>query len=169
MRIGKGVTAIGPGVFHKCGSLNEIWISESVEAIGPVAFYECSSLTEITIPESVGAIAQHAFDGCSGLRKIKIGSGVTGIDSYAFKNCTELTSITVPYALTSILDGLPFENCDRLLQFKVSPLNTAFKSESGMLYTHNGDVLIAVPAGLKEVALPEETKIRGDNAFCKSH
>lgn len=163
------MSAIGPEVFYKCGSLNEIWISESVESIGNSVFYECSSLTEITIPESVSSIGQYAFTGCNGLRKIKIGSGVTGIESYTFKNCTELTSITVPYTLTSVLDGLAFENCDKLLQIKVSPLNMTLKSEFGMLYTRDGDVLIAVPAGLKRVALPEETKIIGNNAFCKSH
>ena len=117
----------------------------------------------ITIPrkfrsnKTAIAISSYAFDGRSGITGISIPSSISEIESYAFRGCEGLTSITIPYSVASIGTGV-FVGCSNLKSIAVEPLNQCFKSESNMLLSSDGTILLAVPEGLSEFAIPTSVK-----------
>lgn len=95
----------------------------SVTQIYPWAFMSCHSLTSIVIPNSVDSIEECAFWGCTKLTSLFIPASVKEIGYYSFVGDSLLTDITVDAA------------------------NTKYKSDHGVLYNKNQNVLYAYPAG----------------------
>lgn len=95
----------------------------SVTQIYPFAFGSCHSITSIAIPNSIDSIEDGAFWGCIKLTSLFIPASVKKIGYYAFVGDTELTEINV------------------------ASENGRFKSEQGILYNKNMNVLRAYPAG----------------------
>ena len=119
-----------------------------VQTIGERAFAGCESLTSVAIPASVQIIGEHAFDGCESLTSVAIPASVQTIGEHAFDDCESLTSLSV------------------------APGNKRFKSVDGVLFTADGQTLIAFPAGKKatEYQIPDGVKAFGGSAFwgCES-
>ena len=120
-------------------------IPSDVTSIGLGAFQGCVSLTAVTMPSGLRNIGYKAFDGCQSLTSITIPSGVTTIRDGAFNACS-LTTVSIPASVTSIGDN-PFAGCILLNTIAVSPDNTAYASQDGVLYTKNGTILLACPGG----------------------
>ena len=134
-----------------------------VVAVGEMAFY-CSGLASVTMPNSVTNIDAGAFYGCSGLASVTIPDSVTSIGSYAFSGCASLTNVAIPASVTSIGGGA-FSECDGLLSFYVTESNAGYKTESGILLSKDGKVLVAVPGGMTDVAIPASVTSIGPCAF----
>jgi hypothetical protein len=96
------VTIIEGSAFCYCTSLTDLKIGNGVTVIGPLAFESCTSLTSISIPDSVTSIADQVFSFCTSLANVTINNGVTMIGSDMFQNCTSLTNVTIGYGVTSI-------------------------------------------------------------------
>ncbi|SFA89597.1 Leucine rich repeat-containing protein [Acetitomaculum ruminis DSM 5522] len=146
---------IGLSAFYGCASLDTVSIPSSVKSIGENAFFNCSNLSEIivnegnenytsaegvlfnkdattliicppvksgayTVPETVENISKNAFNG-SKLSEVIILEGVKNISNSAFINCSNLNKISV------------------------SAENTAYCSESGVLYDKDKSTLIKIP------------------------
>jgi len=162
------VSSIGGSAFAGCTGLTEITIPVSVSSIGNSAFAGCANLTEITvepfnnnfsseggvvfnrdkttlviypagkqgaysIPESVTRIENRAFDGCTGLTAVMIPAGVTYIGR---------TQVVPSSFVTSA-----FQNCTNLTSIEVSPENTVYSSENGVLFDKDKTSLVIYPAG----------------------
>lgn len=89
-----GVTAIEPGAYGDCTSLQSIVIPDSVTRIGvrkslgaPGAFSGCINLQSIVIPNSVTLIGRFTFADCASLTSIIIPNSVVEIGDYAFCGC----------------------------------------------------------------------------------
>ena len=67
-------------------------VGANITAIAPGAFRGCSSLEEIVLPSGLLSIGEFAFEGCSALKAIEIPAGVTEIGANAFSGCLSLVT-----------------------------------------------------------------------------
>jgi len=154
--IGSGVTSIGFYAFSGCTSLTSVSIPSGVTSIGGQAFVNCTSLTAITV--DAGNTAYSSEDGVV-YNKAKttivmypagkpgaftIPSTVTSIEVQAFLSCTKLTSVTIGSGVTSI-GGMAFSLCTSLTAITVDTGNTAYSSDSGVLYNKAKTTLMQYP------------------------
>ena len=139
VRIGNGVTNIGPAAFYLCSNLTSVTIPNSVTSIGDYAFFACTKLPSISIPSSVTFIGDNTFENCINLPVINniryadsylvqvadktlssytIRSGTKWIGANAFKECTNLSLITIPNSVKSIGDWA-FSGCTKLVSVDI--------------------------------------------------
>lgn len=141
LTIPDGVTAIGDHAFYNRRDLTDLTLPGSVAAIGDFAFYNCDGLTAVTLPESLTSIGSSAFENCDGLSAIAIPRNVAFIGSVAFSTCRSLTNI------------------------QVDPLNTAYCTLDGILYTGDLKLLLLCPGSHTACTLPESLTAIGEDAF----
>ncbi|QQS51003.1 MAG: leucine-rich repeat domain-containing protein [Bacteroidota bacterium] len=157
------IKIIAPEAFQGCEFLNSINIPDSVTTIGYSAFAGCSSLTEIIIPNSVKFIEQGAFSGCLNLINLQLGNSLSTIGKYAFFDCKNLTSVFIPASVSNI-EGGPFGRCTNLSDIIVSIDNPHYKSEDGLLYYENFE-LIQCPAAKTSINIVNTIRLIGCGAF----
>jgi hypothetical protein len=164
--IGNSVASIGDYAFCNCTGLTSVTIPDSVKSIGDYAFQNCAGLTSVAIPSSVTSIGGKAFSYCTGLTSVTIGNSVASIGGYAFKGCAALTSVTIPASVTSIGD-YAFFGCAGLASIIVDSANLNYQSIDGVLYSKDGETLIAYPAGKSgsAYAIPDSVTSIGYDAF----
>lgn len=147
------------------GKAGTIQIPDTVKDVGDYAFRDCSKLTVIILPDNTNRIGGCSFADCSSLQEITIPDSVTSIGYCAFANCELLTSVTIPASVTSI-DRNAFSNCMNLAEIIVSPKNSLYKSDSGILFNRKkAEVICCPPAISGEVTLPDGVITIGDQAF----
>jgi hypothetical protein len=160
------VTTIGMGAFYGCDSLSTVTIPDSVTSIGASAFSMCTRLSTVTIPDSVTSIGMQAFYECESLSTVTIPDSVTTIGEWAFRECKSLTSVTIPDSVTTIGEGA-FSNCPSLKTISVHSANQWYKAIDGVLFTKDGKMLHAYPAGKQQTAyrIPDNVTAIGVGAF----
>jgi len=140
-------------------------IPYGVTSIGEGAF-ECCNLESITIPEGVTSIGNYAFEYCESLESITIPASVTSIGESAFEWCVDLRSITLPDGVTSI-GKRTFYYCGSLTEINVDSNNSAYTSETGVLFNKDKTELLCYPAGKTETTyeIPYGVTSIGESAF----
>lgn len=78
--------------------------------------------------------------------RIEVPQGTKDIYDCAFYGCQKITSVVLPESVRWI-GGAAFGEASRLESIEVSMNNPFLKSEDGVLYTKDGLVLLAYPAG----------------------
>lgn len=78
--------------------------------------------------------------------RIEVAQGTKDIYDCAFYGCQKITSVALPESVRWI-GGAAFGEASRLESIEVSMNNPFLKSEDGVLYTKDGLVLLAYPAG----------------------
>lgn len=78
--------------------------------------------------------------------RIEVPQGTKDIYDCAFYGCQKITSVALPESVRWI-GGAAFGEASRLESIEVSMNNPFLKSEDGVLYTKDGLVLLAYPAG----------------------
>ena len=78
--------------------------------------------------------------------RIEVPQGTKDIYDCAFYGCQKITSVALPESVRWI-GGAAFGEASRLESIEVSMNNPFLKSEDGVLYTKDGRVLLAYPAG----------------------
>lgn len=117
-------------------------IPANVTTIGPAAFMGANlSDNAITIPSGVVNIGDGAFSD-TGLTMITIPAGVVNIGEGAFHD-NDLDSIRIPASVTSI--GRSAFSRNPISQFTVDPLSASFNTDDGVLFSKNGQTLLAYP------------------------
>ena len=164
-----GVESIDTFAFSGCKKLTDVTLPDSVTSIGDNAFqntglYDLYNHTgwevcyirshliaanqsisgTCTVKRGTKTIAGRAFDSCSDLESIIIPDSVVSIGNHAFFSCSSLKSITIPKNVTSIGDEV-FYNCFDLESINVDSDNTAYSSESGVLYNKDKTEIIRFP------------------------
>ncbi len=193
--IPNSVTSIDKNAFWDCTNLTSITISDSVTSIGDYAFSSCRSLESIAIPDGVTSIGDEAFHNCYSLKSVNFGndskleiigdyafeyctslisinfgdnSKLETIGDMAFYDCTSLTSITIPDSVTSI-GGSAFLGCTSLERINVGENNTAYSSESGILYNKSKTQFIHIPTAVKgTITIPDGITSIGSSAFSEN-
>ena len=92
------------------------------------------------------------------------GLPVRSIGDLSYYRNPNLTSVAIPRNVTSI-EGVAFKGCRRLKAFSVAAGNVRYKSVRGLLLSKDGKTLVAVPGGLKRVAIPTGVECIGKEAF----
>lgn len=166
-----GVEIIGDGAFSCCDCIIDLLIPDSIISIGNHAFANCEQLNTVFIPDSVTHIGKAVFayssvktvhlskniksleagfdyDGegegffaGSDLEKIFIPDGIEKIGYSTFSGCRKLKEVHIPASVKEIEDYV-FDDCVSLEEIKVSDKNEFYYSESGVLYSHSGELLL---------------------------
>lgn len=118
----------------------------NVTFIDQGAFSGATWLTKVTISAQIVLIAPEAFSGCTALASISLPSSLMYIGDFAFFGCDKLTSVTIPKSVYYVGAGA-FADCEKLRSFSVASGNKQFKALSGALYSADGSILFAYPAG----------------------
>jgi uncharacterized repeat protein (TIGR02543 family) len=188
----EGTKQIGAMAFYCCTNLTSVTIPPSITHIGDLAFGNCSGLKAVYIHDlaawcgisfaanrddvfdtRVGGAnplyhAKHLFLNGREIKDLAIPDGVTGIGDDAFFNCTGLRSVTIPDSVKHIGAGAFFAT--GLKSIQVGRGNTAYASESGVLFSKNKTELVCCPAGKTGTyRIPGSVTSIGDEAFfnCK--
>lgn len=102
---------------------------------------------------------------------LTIPEGVTTIYPSAFGNSGDLgiTQVHIPASLVNIPTNL-FGNLTQLQSFTVAPGNPVVAAWDGLLYTANGQTLVACPLGITgTVSVRPGTRVIGANAFTQGY
>lgn len=103
------------------------------------------------------------FAGCSKLESIVMPDNVTTVERDALRDCVSLTSITVP---ASVEEMAPSSGCVALEEIQVSPANSHYQSDGGVLFNADATALVWFPMGKEgDYALPATVVSIGDYAF----
>jgi len=139
-----GVKTLAYRTFYYCSNLKSIILPNSITEVRGAAFYYCPKLTSISFPDN---------DGCTLYRG-------------AIADCHALTTVYLPKN-TMISGATPFYYCSSLTAIEVDAANVNLKSVDGVVYTKNGESIIAYPCGKKqtEYTVLSGTKIINDYAF----
>lgn len=165
-----GITSLGESAFSGCGALTSMVIPNGVTSISGELFSGCSSLFSVTIPSGVTFIGHKAFFNCGSLLGITIPASVTEIEEYAFAGCEALTGLTIPESVISIGRDTFYE-CDDLAFITVDALNTAYSSQSGVIFNKAKTTLIKCPGAIAgSYGIPATVTSISANAFasCES-
>ena len=94
------------------------------------------------------------------------GKPVMRIGNEAFKDCKKITSVAIPDSVTDIYSGA-FENCIGLKEISVSPDNSDYSSQNGILFNKDKTMLITYPCGKSETSytVPSTVVTIGEGAF----
>ena len=165
--IPEGVNLIGDSVFFGCANLGEVVIPKSVTNIGNYVFYQCGKLTNAPIPAATTYIGAFSFAG-TGLAKVILPDGVVSVGQFAFSGCSKLTSIIVPKTVT-FLAANALNQCARLSEIQVDPLNTVYSSVGGVLFDKALSTLIQYPPGISasSYTIPNGVTTIGGGAFSR--
>ncbi len=158
------LTSIGNHAFVNTYGIRKLTIPNSVISIGRCAFSYCG-FDSIILPNSLKIIGQEAFRCCARLKYISTPNSVELIDSYAFMDCPDLTGITIGNK-TSFIDKDAFDNCPNLEYIEISPENTTYSSNDGILYNKKKTELIKCPeAKSGHITLPNSVVEIEDASF----
>ena len=91
--------------------------------------------------------------------KVSIPQGVKDIYDCAFYGCNQITSVTLPESVRWIGEAAFGEN-KKLKKIEVASNNPFLKSVDGVLYTKDGRVLLAYPAGKTDKTYKVGTKVK---------
>ena len=162
----QSLTKIGKNAFESCTGLISVDLSActNLPKIDLYAFEGCTGLTSISLPANLTEIGWHAFSDCTGLTSISLPANLTKIGLSAFKGCTGLTSISIPASLNSIGAGA-FAGCTGLTNLTVDSGNIKYKAVDNIIYTRNGETLVAAAGGLKTVRILNTITTIGSSAF----
>lgn len=158
----------------------------TVTAVAGNALSNDWTIEELVLPDSITSIGIDSLR-CHKLRKLVLGSGLERIEMGALARCDNLTTLELPKGLKAIGRGalrelgvetiaLPstleelgtgaLTGCKNLTSYEVGNGCTAATATDGVLFSADGSVLIAFPAGRTgSYAAPTGTKVIGYGAF----
>jgi BspA type Leucine rich repeat region (6 copies) len=163
--IPEGVTEVGSFAFFGCSRLAQVDIPDSVHEIASYQFYQCGKLTDVSLPPSITSIGYYSFAG-TGLGSVVLPEGVVTVGPLAFSGCSRLTSIFIPKTVTALAANA-LNQCPRLAEIQVDPLNPAYRSFAGVLFDKNRTVLIQYPLGntADSYTIPDGVVTIGNGSF----
>ncbi|MEI8085035.1 MAG: leucine-rich repeat domain-containing protein [Paludibacter sp.] len=123
------------------------------------AFIDNETLQSIEMPDSLEIIEGQAFQNCKLLKSINFNEGLKSIEFFAFNGCDSLEFIWLPASLCHIGKGV-FSSCSKIQSFEIDEQNKSLVFNSGILYSINKDVIIAVISSLikTDICVSEEVK-----------
>jgi hypothetical protein len=113
--------------------------------IRPASFYGAENLERVSFT-AADLIGNGAFALCVNLSSVGLPEGLKAIGYGVFDSCKALTAVTLPGSLEWVGDGA-FSYCERLSSISVPHGSERFRSVDGVLYSADGDILHAYPAG----------------------
>lgn len=128
-----------------------------VTAIWGGAFENCRKLKNVTIPDSVESCWAN-FSGCNRLESVTISAGMTDFDPHP----------GISYVLGGRVASFNmnmFKTSNSLCAIKVPEQNPMYKSSHGLLLSKDGKKVLAVPAGMTSMTIPDGVEEFGWDAI----
>lgn len=144
--IPEGITVIAQSAFESNTKLTRVIIPKGVRVIDARAFAHCCSLTSVVLPDSVTRILFMAFTQCTSLSDLRLPGKLRRIDDMAFCACRSLGDIFIPEEV-NVIGNSAFTDCNSMKAFTVHPDNKFYQAIDGVLYSKNGEILVAYPSG----------------------
>jgi len=131
---------------HTIITLPSEYQGKTVNELGNSAFDWNYSIESVTFPDCITSIDCGAFYSCTSLHTVVFGedSNLKSIGNYAFDYCSSLYRISITSEVESI-GFLCFDNCDSLTSINVDENNAFYRSENGVLFNKEFDILIRYP------------------------
>ncbi len=150
---------IGRCIIRGCTQITSLTIPASVISCGDLNDSQIkTTLTSITLNcPTMPNLGDYSTKN-EALTTVILAEGITKIPGTAVRNCTKLTSLTIPSTVTTIEmgyagSGSPFTGCTAL-KLSVSPLNSTFTMQNGIIYDKKLTTVVYVPAGTSISNLP---------------
>ena len=177
----EGLEKIGKGAFRDCALAGEVHIPSTVTEIGERAFTDCrvtsfnvSGLNSNYTSEN-GVLYSADKTTLIAYPQAKEGAyeipdGVVKINNGVFSGCDKITTLTMPASVTDISNyagsWVNAFSCCGCESYAVSPENTKWCSEDGVLFSKDKTQLIAFPGSRGgEYVIPDEVKGINRSAF----
>ncbi|MBP5621939.1 MAG: leucine-rich repeat domain-containing protein [Thermoguttaceae bacterium] len=175
------VETIAPNAFLSCSFLRAIVVPNGVKSIGESAF-QSSALESLALPASVEKIADATVFDYAKIRSVYVdenNANYRSIDGVLYSKDAktllfypgenERTRFVVPEAVERF-EACPTKYCRNLTSLDVSEGNLSFRSDDGVLFSRDGTVLVAYPAGNQRVSyvVPDGVKKIGRFAFASA-
>lgn len=160
------ITGIGDKAFSNATHLEGIIIPSGLTRIGHFAFEGCTSLRKVVFPGNTVEFGDGVFFRCEAIETVTLGSDWQSIDLNRFRWSKRMEELYVPAKMRVIRN---MKSLKTLKRIEVDGNNPYYKSQSGMLYSHDGLTLLGVPrAYADDVVVAEGTEIitRGALADC---
>jgi cell surface protein len=141
----ESIETIGEYAFHRCISLESVYLSRKITNIPRCLFSSCYQLKELKIPSSVKTIYYSAIAWCENLEKLYLHEGLEEIvdEGPMLGVRGKLKQINLPSTLKKIPGGL-FNYSPYLEDFNLSKDNSSFSLIDGALCSKDGKILFSV-------------------------
>lgn len=157
------LTSIGNNAFSGNSSLENIYLPATLTTLGNNVFNNASSLNSIVVADenthyySTGSnlIERESQTLLRGSNTSVIPEGVITIASAAFRR-SSIQQIHIPASVKTI-ENYVFDDCTSLKEITVVESNSAFSSQSGVLYNKTMTELLVVPEGSSSTIIIPET------------
>ena len=111
-------------------------------------------------------IGEHVFEECYEVKRITVPESVEEIGEWAFCHCRALKELVIPKQVKKIAASA-FTDCASLKRIVVDEENERYRAIDGVLFSKDGETLVAYPKGKgAKYRVPEGTKRIGADAFC---
>jgi hypothetical protein len=160
------VLSIEDGAFKNCTSLVSADVGDWTLGLGSEAFSGCTSLENVEFNVRISGLGGRTFENCTSLTSIRLPRNVSHIGDEAFKNCINLKSVFIPWSVSKI-DPTAFTGCTSLANIEISPSNTDFSMQNGVIFNSDKTMLIYYPENKKDTSytIPDGVKSIGEDAF----
>ena len=158
------VSSINRSAFSQIQELKEIVLPEGIRSIGESSFQSCTNLKKMNFPASLTTLCQESFNNC-GFEELVIPASLTDIEEGAFAMNMNLKKVTIQDS-RSFARATPaqvFKNSRYLEEYCVSNQDEAYSVTDGIVYSKDGETLIAYPAGRepRSFVVPSNVKVLG--------
>ena len=145
-------------------TIEEVILPNTVTEINQAFFY-AKNLKKVTLSNSLTTFVASSFNSCA-IEEITIPSSMVEIAEYSFVDCLNLRTVNVPDSIATI-HATSFTNCPNLVELNVSPTNSYFVEEDGILYDKDMKKIVFVnQTRLSEViVLPDTLEEIGSQIF----
>lgn len=160
------ITGIGAKAFSNATHMEGIIIPSGLTQIGDFAFEGCTSLRKVVFPGNMVEFGDGVFFRCESIANVTLGSDWQRIDLNRFRWSKRIEELYMPAKMRVIRN---MKSLKTLKRIEVDSNNPYYKSQNGMLYSHDGLTLLGVPrAYLDDVVVADGTEIitRGALADC---
>ena len=154
---------IGNRAFANCNNLETLTLEGDVTYLGVEALAGCKSLKTVNVNGELEQIGSKAFDGCVALEELALPNGRIAIGDEAFK---ESAISKFVFRANTVIDSFG-RDIFPATNFTVDVTeSTKYKETDGVIYTTNGDTLIAVlPSDATVFTVPKTVKYIATSAF----
>lgn len=136
------VTSIGKKAFANATELTSIVLPSGITSINDFAFENCSQLTSVIMPATQVTFGQGTFFRCTEIEHVTWGSDWTVIDLAVFRWANNIQEIAIPARVSKLYN---INSLKGLRSVTVDSNNTQYSSLDGLIYTKDGNVLLACP------------------------